>query len=272
MEYKKITFIGAGNMACAIIAGLVTSGYPTNLITASDPKPDKCDFLTNQYNIDTKKNNFLAAEQADVIVLAVKPQLMQLVGNDLRSVDWNHKLIISIVAGINNARLNEILSDSINLIRAMPNMPVLIKQGMTGLYANSNVNQSDKVFVSELMGTVGKICWVEQESDINNIIAIASSAPAYFFLFMEAMQIEAIAQGFDKNTARLLVQQSALGAIKMGFANPNIELSTLCEQITSKGGTTAEALKIFNKHQLSDIVAKAMQAVVARAEEIGKLF
>jgi pyrroline-5-carboxylate reductase len=154
----------------------------------------------------------------------------------------------------------------------MPNTPALVSKGMSGLFAADTVSTEDKQFAGELMQAVGEICWVEQESGINNVIAAAGSAPAYFFLFMEAMQKEAIAQGFDTDTARLLVQQSALGAAEMVVANPETELSTLREQVTSKGGTTAEALRTFNEHQLSDIVAKAMQAAVIRAEEMEKLF
>jgi pyrroline-5-carboxylate reductase len=143
---------------------------------------------------------------------------------------------------------------------------------MAGLYAASSVSQKDKDFTSELMSAVGEVCWVEQESGINSVIAAAGSAPAYFFLFMQAMQEEAMAQGFDEQTARLLVQQAALGAAEMVQANPDVSLATLREQVTSKGGTTAEAIRTFNENHLSEIVAKAMQAAVSRAEEMEKLF
>ena len=148
----------------------------------------------------------------------------------------------------------------------MPNTPSLVGKGMSGLFATDNVSEDDKDFAGDLMSAVGEICWVDEESGINNIIAAAGSAPAYFFLFMEAMQQEAMAQGFNKDTARLLIQQAALGAAEMVVANPELDLSTLREQVTSKGGTTAEALKTFNQHNLSDIVSKAMQAAVNRAE------
>tara|TARA_Y100001956_G_C4128436_1_gene191821 strand:+ start:4980 stop:5798 length:819 start_codon:yes stop_codon:yes gene_type:complete len=272
MEQKKITFIGAGNMARSIIAGLVASGYPAKLITATDPNQEQRDFLANQYGINTEADNFTAAKEADAIVLAVKPQLMELVGGGLHDVDFSHKLVISIAAGISAQRLDEMLGAKLNLVRVMPNTPALVSKGMSGLFAPQHVCEQDKQFAADLMGAVGKVCWVEHESGINNVIAAAGSAPAYFFLFMEAMQAEAIAQGFDADTARLLVQQSALGAAEMVVANPEIELSTLREQVTSKGGTTAEALRTFNEHQLSDIVAKAMQAAVARAEEMEALF
>ncbi len=272
MEQKKITFIGAGNMARSIIAGLVASGYPASFITATDPNQEQRDFLSKQYGINTQADNLIAANDADVIVLAVKPQLMEVVAQGLQEVDYRHKLVISIAAGINAARLNDMFGATLNLVRVMPNTPALVGLGMSGLYAPDHVTQSDKTFAAYLLEAVGKVCWVEQESGINNVIAAAGSAPAYFFLFMEAMQQEAIAQGFDKQTARLLVEQSALGAAQMVVDNQETELSTLREQVTSKGGTTAEALRTFNEHQLQDIVAKAMQAAVIRAEEMEKLF
>lgn len=272
MEQRKITFIGAGNMARSIIAGLVASGYAADKITATAPSAARREPLATDYGINTDSNNQKAAQEAEVIVLSVKPQLMEEVGKELHTVDFSGKLVISIAAGISVQRLNEMFQNQLNLIRVMPNTPSLIGKGMSGLFAAPEVSNIDKAFASDLMTAVGEVSWVEKESGINSIIAAAGSAPAYFFLFMEAMQAEAIKQGFDTDTARQLVQQSALGAAEMVVANPTTELSTLREQVTSKGGTTAEALRTFNEHQLSDIVAKAMQAAVIRAEEMEKLF
>ncbi len=210
MEHKRIAFIGAGNMARSIIAGLTASGYPADLITATDPNQSQRDTLSHTYGIKTQEDNSQAATHADVIVLAVKPQLMEVVGEGLKNIDFTHKLVISIAAGISAARLNEMLGATLNLVRVMPNTPALVGRGMSGLYAPTHVTQQDKDFSAGLMAAVGRVCWVEEESGINNVIAAAGSAPAYFFLFMEAMQAEAIAQGFDKDTARLLVEQSAL--------------------------------------------------------------
>jgi pyrroline-5-carboxylate reductase len=271
MENRKIAFIGAGNMAKAIIAGLVKSGYPATSITATSPEDEPRNALSRDYGIHTHSNNVAAAERADVIILAVKPQIMASVTQELQSINFDNKLVISIAAGITCERLNEMLNVELNLVRVMPNTPSLVGLGMSGLFAVSSVSEADRHFAAELMQAVGKVAWVEQESGINNIIAAAGSAPAYFFLFMEAMQQEAIAQGFDEATARLLVQQSALGAATLVEANPDTELSTLRQQVTSKGGTTAEALRTFNEHQLSDIVAKAMQAAVIRAKEMESL-
>ncbi|EGA69291.1 pyrroline-5-carboxylate reductase [Vibrio sinaloensis DSM 21326] len=272
MEHKKIAFIGAGNMVKAIVSGLVAGGYPAKLITATAPSETRRLPLEQQFGICTTNDNQQAATDADVVVLSVKPQMMAEVCKPLQGVDWSNKLVISIAAGIQSERFNQMLNSQLNLVRVMPNTPSQLGLGMSGLYAPAHVCEQDKAFAAELMQACGKVCWVEQESGINNIIAAAGSAPAYFFLFMEAMQAEAIAQGFDQQTARLLVQQSALGAASMVVGNPDTDLATLRENVTSKGGTTAEALRTFNQHQLSDIVAKAMQAAVARAEEMESLF
>jgi pyrroline-5-carboxylate reductase len=272
MEHKNIAFIGAGNMVRSIVAGLVASGYPADKITATAPSETRRVPLEKDYGINTTSNNIDAATQADVVVLSVKPQMMEEACKPLQQVDFSNKLVISIAAGINAARFDEMLDSSLSLVRVMPNTPSLVGKGMSGLFANAKATEDDKTFAAQLMQAVGKVTWVEQESGINNIIAAAGSAPAYFFLFMEAMQAEAIKQGFAPETARQLVQQSALGAAEMVVANSDTELSTLREQVTSKGGTTAEALRTFNENHLSEIVAKAMQAAVARAEEMEKLF
>ena len=154
----------------------------------------------------------------------------------------------------------------------MPNTPALIGQGMTGLFAHMDVNSTDKAFLDTQLQTVGKTCWVENESQMNGIIATAGSAPAYFFLFMQAMQDEAIKQGFSEEQARALIEQTAVGATQLVKARPECSLETLRLQVTSKGGTTAEAIQVFETQQLNDTVAKAMRAAVARAEEMERSF
>ncbi|WP_086981439.1 pyrroline-5-carboxylate reductase [Vibrio aphrogenes] len=271
MEQRKISFIGSGNMARSIFAGMLSSGYKATQITATGRDESKLKHLCDCYGIHTTTDNNQAVEKADVVILAVKPQMMAEVCAQLQHLDLSNKLIISIAAGISAQRLNDMLAQEVALIRVMPNTPSLVGKGMSGLYASDKVSEDDKDFAGDLMAAVGEICWVDEESGINNIIAAAGSAPAYFFLFMEAMQKEAMAQGFNQDTARLLVQQSALGAAEMVIANPELDLATLREQVTSKGGTTAEAIRTFNEHHLSDIVAQAMQAAVKRAEEMEKL-
>ncbi|PWC21668.1 pyrroline-5-carboxylate reductase [Brenneria roseae subsp. roseae] len=273
MQQRKIVFIGAGNMAQAIIAGLIEGGYPAGNISVCAPSGRNRDVLAARYGVTGSADNVRCAQEADVIVLAVKPQMMATVCEPLRQqVDFTGKLVLSIAAGISIDRFKALLDEKLNIVRIMPNTPSLVGKGMSGLYAPAIVSETDRAFTAELMKSVGKVCWVGNESGINGVIAAAGSAPAYFFLFMEAMQQEAIRQGFDEETARLLVQQAASGAAALVEANPGTPLSTLRENVTSKGGTTAEALRVFNERQLTQTVAEAMQAAVNRAQEMEKLF
>lgn len=171
MEQRTIAFIGAGNMAHAIIAGLVASGYDAKKIIATAPSETRRKPLEEKYGIRTTSDNLAAANEADVVVLAVKPQLMADVCAPLQAVDYSNKLVISIAAGISVARFNEMLATELQLVRVMPNTPSLVNKGMAGLYAAQSVSQKDKDFTSELMSAVGEVCWVEQESGINSVIA-----------------------------------------------------------------------------------------------------
>ncbi|CNI39455.1 pyrroline-5-carboxylate reductase [Yersinia intermedia] len=273
MQHRNITFIGAGNMARAIIAGLVAGGYPAKMISVCAPSAKNRDALATEFGVISSDDNNAQAQKAGVVVLAVKPQLMADVCQALRNnVDFTDKLVLSIAAGVQVSRFYALLGDKLNLVRIMPNTPSLVGKGMRGLYAPEQVSQNDRNFTASLMKAVGKVCWVNDEDDINNVIAAAGSAPAYFFLFMEAMQQEAERLGFDSETARLLVQQAASGATALVEANPQLPLSALREQVTSKGGTTAEAIRVFNEQHLSATVASAMQAAIKRAKEMEKLF
>ena len=274
MQHRTLAFIGAGNMSRSIIAGLVQAGYPAERIIAANPSRPKLDALASEYGIRITQHNAEAAREADVIVLAVKPQLMAgmlsaLVG-ELGSLEG--KLLISIAAGIKVARLGEMAGGHARIIRTMPNTPSLLGLGMTGLYAPPGVEQADRDVAEQMMQAVGKTLWTAQESGINGVIAAAGSAPAYFFLFMQAIAEEAEAMGFSPEQARLLVQQTALGAAAMVEQNPDLSLQALREQVTSKGGTTAEAIKTFQEQGLMPLTAHAMQAAVARAAEMETLF
>lgn len=273
MQHRKLCFIGAGNMAGAIIAGLVASGYPAALISVCAPSTQRRDRLAEKYGIHSSSDNIACASAAEVVVLAVKPQLMAEVCTDLqKQVNFSDKLVLSIAAGVSIARFYALLAENLNIVRIMPNTPSLVGKGMSGLYAPPQVNQQDRDYSSQLMAAVGKVCWVDSEEGINHVIAAAGSAPAYFFLFMEAMQQEAQRLGLSPENARLLVQQAASGAAALVEASPDTPLSQLREQVTSKGGTTFEALKVFNERELSGIVAEAMQAAITRAQEMEKLF
>ena len=274
MKQKKIVFIGAGNMAASITSGLIKHGYPADLICASAPSIINTQQLKNSYAIHGSQDNSESANWGDVIVLAVKPQMMADVCQAMikDGVEFSNKLVISIAAGVSIARLRSLLGENTTVIRTMPNTPSLLQKGITGLFATDDVSAQDKRFAGDLMSAVGEIVWVQQETMINAIIATSGSAPAYFFLFMEAMQSKAIELGFTPEQAKSLVLQTALGSIEMVKQNPQMELATLRENVTSKGGTTAQALATFKQLQMSDIVAQAMQAAADRGAEMEKLF
>lgn len=270
MKSKKLAFIGTGNMAFAIIQGLLKSNYPASQIIACNKSNLARREALQAVGIATNFANREAVEQAEVIVLAVKPQMMAEVCAEFADLDSSDKWVISVAAGISVTRLETLLPNAKNIIRTMPNTPSLIGEGMTGLFAKKSVNSTACQFAEELMSAVGKCYWVDTEDKINHIIAITGSSPAYFFRFMEAMQQSAIQMGFSEQDARLLVQSAALGAAKLVASNPATPLSTLRENVTSKGGTTAKALDVFEQQNLAKTVENAMWAAIHRAEEMEK--
>lgn len=273
MQHRKIVFIGAGNMAHAIIAGLVSHGYPASMITVCSPTPVRRDNIAAQYGIISSDDNLAGIQQADVIVLAVKPQMMKEVCEPLQNAtDFDKKLVLTIAAGIPAARYNDYFAHQLNLVRIMPNTPSLVGKGVSGLFAQATVTEDDKQFAQELMQSVGSTIWCQKEQEINNIIAITGSSPAYFFLFMEAMQQKAEQLGYQPEQARELVLNAIEGSVELAKSQHDTAFSTLREQVTSKGGTTAMALEQFYNENLPQTVANAMQSAINRAEEMEKLF
>jgi len=273
LQKSTIAFIGAGNMSRAIISGLVSGNYPTDAIMASNPSTPKLDGLKAEFGILTTQDNVEAINFADVVVLSVKPQLMaEVCAAFSEKCDLTGKLFVSVAAGINAARLQEMLGGQFPLIRTMPNTPCALGKGVVGLYASPEVSDEQKAFAQSLMANTGEVITVDQESMIDGVIAAAGSSPAYFFLFLEAMQKKAIDLGFSNEQSRIMVQQAMLGAAEMVCHNPQLELSELRAQVTSKGGTTAKAVEHLQNSGLEDIVAGAMQAAIDRAREMSELF
>ena len=274
MEQRTIAFIGGGNMARSLISGLLNAGHPAERIHVTDLDQDKLAALSDEFGIQTSTDNAAAARAAEVLVLAVKPQFMaemlEALTRELGS--YGDKLVLSIAAGIQIARLSSLLGGHRNIVRAMPNTPALIGLGMTGLYAPGDVSVTDCTFAEQMLQAVGQTVWVANEADLNSVIAASGSAPAYFFLFMQLMAEEAERMGFSAEQARLLVQQTALGSAQMVINNPQLDLETLRAQVTSKGGTTAEAVRSFQEQGLANLVSEAMRAAVKRAEEMEQLF
>lgn len=272
MQHKKIAFLGSGNMARSLISGLINAGVPSSNIHATGTNAEKIEYLADELNIVGSTDNVTASKNADVIVLAVKPQFMteMLTKLSVSISDYSGKLIISIAAGVSIAQLSELLWGHTNIIRCMPNTPSLIGAGITGLFASNIVSTDDIRFTESMFNAIGRSVWVNTEADINKITAISGSGPAYFFFFMQAMVEEAQKMGFDAVTARTLVQETASGAAKLVINRPEVDLSTLREQVTSKGGTTAATIRVFEEGNLPILISNAMKAALYRSVEIEK--
>ncbi|MGB0894765.1 MAG: pyrroline-5-carboxylate reductase [Parashewanella sp.] len=271
MNTEKICFIGSGNMTRSIVSGLVKSGYQPNLITTTNPSIGKLEAMKADFNVNISQDNLQPAVNADVIVLGVKPQMMQMVCQQLQQIDLSDKLVITIAAGIPSHRYQDYFNQAVALIRTMPNTPTQIGAGVTGIYAPDNITEQQQQFCQLIMKTGGEVVWVDDESKLNQVIALAGSSPAYFFLFMEAMMQVGESMNMPKEQVRLMVQQAALGAAEMVKQNPELTAEQLRKNVTSKGGTTAQAVETFENGGLRDLVDSAMKNCIKRAEEMEKL-
>ena len=271
MSDPKIAFIGAGNMASSIIGGLTAKGFDAQSMTASDPYPESLVNLAKIASVNITHDNHQAVANADVVVLAVKPQMMKAVLEDLASsVQQSKPLMISIAAGIETNSLDKWLGGDMPIVRCMPNTPALVQSGATALFANSKVNGEQKELADQILRAVGIALWVEQESALDAVTAVSGSGPAYFFLVMEAMQTAGEQLGLSADVAKQLTLQTALGAAQMAIAS-DVETDELRRRVTSPGGTTAEAIKVFEDAGLRDTFNKALIACRDRSEELAKI-
>lgn len=274
MHNLKIAFIGAGNMASSLIRGLLNNGYDTKNIWASTTNVVSLNFL-KKLKIHTSTNNRLVTKEADILVLAVKPQILKEVVSEIADLICEKKpLLISLAVGINLKTIQGYLQDDdLPIIRCMPNTPSLLGCGATGLFANRHCSSGQKEIAEELFRSVGIIVWCNLEKEIDIIAAISGSGPAYFFLLIEALQNAGIELGLSKETTSLLSQQTALGAARMAMESRGKEsIEQLRENVTSPGGTTQAALKILEKGHFSELIKKAMLAAKLRAEELTDSF
>ena len=271
-----ITFIGAGVMARSLILGLKKTNSPFN-IRVSDPDIIQLDTLQQLENVTAFTSNSAAVNCTDVIVLAVKPQIMQRVCESLKltlkkDFQMEPPLIISIAAGISIEKLNKWLSDdrTLPIVRCMPNTPSLVQKGMTGLYANPHVTNGQRDISESILKSVGKILWLSEEDKLDAVTAVSGSGPAYFFLVMEAMQAAAEKLGLSADEARLLVSQTAHGATTLA-AESKDDVSILRKRVTSKGGTTEAALQSLMDGGIHGLFEEALKAAENRSKELKKL-
>lgn len=266
----SIAFIGVGNMAGAIIRGLIQNGYPADLITGTARNDEKRVALTQELGINMTHDNVAAVADADVIVLCVKPVQMADVIAGFKAVVSPDQLFISVAAGLGLESLADWLGD-VAIVRSMPNTPAQQGAGMTGLIANDKVSDAHKDWVNELFASVGESLWVEDEKQMHTVTALSGSAPAYFFRFLEAMIKSGQAQGLDEAACRKLASYTMLGAAKM-VTETEEDISQLRKNITSPNGTTEQALNSFEASEIDQVVDQAMQACITRSNEMATLF
>lgn len=271
MNSKSIAFIGSGNMATSLIGGLVADEYDPKQIIASDPDSEKRADLAARFGILTAEDNLAAIAQADVVVLAVKPQVLEQICLSLaQSIQQTQPLVISIAAGIRESDMQHWLGGNVALVRTMPNTPAMLQAGATVLHAGKGVSESQRDLAESILRAVGLTRWVEDEKLMDIATALSGSGPAYFFLVMEAMETAAIENGLTPETARLLTIQTALGAARMAIESSDGP-ATLRQKVTSPGGTTERALEILEQGDLRALFAKALAGARKRSEELSEM-
>jgi pyrroline-5-carboxylate reductase len=270
MKQQALGFIGAGNMAASLISGLIADHYPADQIWVSDINEAALANLAERYGVHTTTRNVIVAEHAEILILAVKPQILRAVVEELAgTLQSRRPLVVSIAAGISSASIDRWADGHMPIVRCMPNTPAMVKTGATGLCANACVTDAQRSQAEAILRAVGLTVWVDEESQLDAVTALSGSGPAYFFLMMEAMEDAGVALGLDRATARLLSQQTALGAgrIAIESEDPPAELR---RRVTSPGGTTERAIATFEEGGLSPLVARAMEAAARRAWELSQ--
>lgn len=269
MNDTRVGFIGGGNMTLAIAGGLIASGVPANQLVVAEPQKKQRDHLAEQLDgIAVDANNSTVAAAVDCLVLATKPQVLADVCRELAAVVQDHKpLIVSIAAGVRAANIETWLGGDLAVIRVMPNQPALLRQGVSGLYANSRSSSADRDLASSIMSAVGKVVWVDSESNIDAVTAISGSGPAYFFLLIDMLIRTATDMGLDAAAARELAVETAAGAAALAVHTSD-DMGDLIARVRSPGGTTAAALDRLEEQDVRAIFSAALIAARNRASEL----
>lgn len=264
----KIAFIGGGNMATALIAGLAGQADGARTLHVVDPNAEALARLASQYGVSTAASIDAQVAAADLIVLAVKPQQMRDVAVSLRPLLGAQPLVLSIAAGIRIADLGRWLGGYGRIVRAMPNTPALIAMGITGMVAGAEVDEDRRAAADQVMRTVGQTVWLRDESLIDPVTAVSGSGPAYVFFFLEAMQQAALEMGLDAEQGRQLALATFTGAARLA-AQSDEPVEVLRQRVTSKGGTTHAAITSMEAAGVREAIVAAMKAAADRGRELG---
>ena len=267
-----IAFIGSGNMATSLIGGLVAKGTAPGTIWATDSVGAKIEEIGRRFGVRTSLDNALAASRAGVVVLAVKPQQMEEATRAIaRGCGTHAPLIISIAAGVQIRNIREWLGADAAIVRTMPNTPALVGEGATALYANEHVEEEGRRRAEAILSAVGLTVWVAEEGLLDAVTALSGSGPAYFFLLMELMERSGVALGLDRDAAKALTLQTALGAARVAKASGEAP-GVLRERVTSAGGTTERALERLAEGGIEALFEEALRAARDRSVELGRAF
>lgn len=267
----RIAFIGGGNMARSLIGGLLRDGVPAASVAVSEPSEPLRAALARDFCVTVHADNDAAAAGADVLVLAVKPQVMKTVCTGLRQIaQAHHPLTISIAAGVRIAQIERWLGGDVPVVRCMPNMPALIGAGATALCANARSDAAQRDRAQRILAAAGTTAWIDDEGLMDTVTALSGSGPAYFFLLVEALEDAAVAQGLPRAIARALSIQTCVGAGRM-LREDGAPPEELRRRVTSPGGTTQAALESFAASGFAQIVARAIAQATARGKELSAL-
>lgn len=266
-EDLRISFLGGGNMAAALIGGLLERGFAAADLQVVDVSAQSCERLGRRFDVRAVTaidDMFLSC---DLLVLAVKPQQMKAAVAPLAGRLANH-LVVSIAAGLRMADISRWLGGHHRMVRAMPNTPALIGAGVTGLCADASVDAIGREAAARVLAAVGSVVWIRDEAMMDAVTAVSGSGPAYVFHFLEALEAAGRALGFDEATARELAIGTVLGAARLA-AEAEESPAVLRERVTSKGGTTAAALASLGESGVFDAIVRAVQAAAERGRELG---
>ncbi len=271
MHTTRIGFIGAGNMASCLLGGLIKQDVPTAHLTVSDTNTDQISALQQRYAVTAYLNdNEAVARHSEVLVFAVKPQVLQSVATALaHTVQQRKPLIISVAAGITTTQLARWLGGDVAVVRCMPNTPALLGCGATGLFGNAKVSVAQRQLADQLFAGVGIALWFDTEALLNAVTAVSGSGPGYVFFLMQAMQQAGIELGLASDDARQLVCQTLLGAARMAQATTS-SFAELRAQVASPGGTTEQGLQVLAAGQFPALISQALHAAACRADELSK--
>lgn len=265
----QIGFIGGGNMASAIISGLLTQGFVAEQMIVVEPFDEARQKLHASFGVQAHASAGPALAQADMLVWAVKPQTFKEAAAAVLP-HAGHALHLSVAAGISSASIATWLQTD-RVVRAMPNTPALIGKGITGLFARSAVTSADKALVTQVVSSTGEMLWLDQEAQLDAVTAISGSGPAYVFYFMESMTAAGVEMGLSSEQAYRLAVATFIGAGELARTSSESP-EVLRQRVTSKGGTTYAALTSMEEDQIKPLFIKAMRAAGARAAELGLEF